>query len=553
MYEDLLSQPESLLPKNPYVKKDLFAKPAPLDFGEPIDARPPMSEVGKSMASLVDETQSLVHNAGALGAELLRSKTPLGDVFGEGLTKFRDEQLAKGQAESIEATAGRQAPKIARIEDIESAGDFGNWLAYQLPRGIANVAMLATPAGLGRGAAKFAVGRGVRTLAKDTLKAGTMVEGNLVTQEMKDMATATLKKRLAAGTIAGGVVGGSTFEAGNTYGEAAKKAGPEAAAMPSFVGGGIAGALEFLPLYHAAKSIGMGTYAKTGIRKAFLEDKQLGKAAVELARRVGKAGAVGAGVEGITEGLQELVNIASVRWAKNDPLFAGLTDDDWSQVWNSMAAGAAVGGVLGGAGGAFAGPKPEVTALGTDIAPAGERQGPSSKALVPDNAIEGELVDEPAPINVPSGGFGAESAAGALPRPQRLLEGLQENTPAPMDQAQGIPVQEEMFPFSLEEQQASRPRGPSPQQQDVRAVQEQMDLQDQLDLQPAPEQTEMDLIFGEHDRTTRGTDYASRKSAENAAKQRGIENFEVVERPATDGTKFVIRDLGPEGRPVQRE
>lgn len=549
MYNDLPApEVKDMLPKNPYVKRSIFDAPAPLELGELPDMRAPMSEVGKSMAAFVDETKSLVHNAGALGAELLRSKTPFGDVFGDGLTEFRDEQLEAGAADAAHATEGRQAPKVAKIEDIKGVGDFGNWLAYQVPKGAANVALLATPAGLGRGVAALGVNAGVKGILKSEV--GDVVEGAVVTKGAQELAKKALAKRLNAGTIAGGLVGGSTFEAGNTYGEAAREAGPEAGAMPAFVGGGVAGALEFMPLYAAAKSIGMGTYAKTGIRKAFLEDKQLGKAVVELARRATLAGGVGAGIEGVTEGLQELVGIASVRWAKKDPLFAELTDEDWSQVWNSVAAGAAVGGTLGSAGGVFAGPKPQQNATR------------SGQELVPDTAIEGELVDEPqdprGPINVPPGGFGAQPPVGLLEGPKPALEGPapipEDSAPIPSEPPTGgTPTQGELFPFTLDEQLQQQPKGPPQQRRDIRSVQGQMNLQDELDLQPVPEQTEMDLIFGEYDKTTRGTDYVSKKAAEKAAERRGIENFEVVERPAAEGSRFIIRDLGPEIQPVAQE
>jgi hypothetical protein len=133
-----------------------------------------------------------------------------------------------------------------------------------------------------------------------------------------------------------------------------------------------------------AKDIGMGQYAKKSIANIIAEDKELSKKAIELATKLNanpsvkasvgfgtnlplqigkelggralKGGLVGAGAEGITEGLQELTSIAGLRWAKQDPLFADLTDEDWNRIGNAMATGALVGGVAAGAGATLKGP-----------------------------------------------------------------------------------------------------------------------------------------------------------------------------------------------------
>lgn len=78
------------------------------------------------------------------------------------------------------------------------------------------------------------------------------------------------------------------------------------------------------------KVLGWGSMRKILLRRIIKNDAGLSKKAIalatakELGGRALKGGLVGAGAEGITEGLQELTSIAGLRWAKQDPLFADL-------------------------------------------------------------------------------------------------------------------------------------------------------------------------------------------------------------------------------------
>ncbi|RLC97869.1 MAG: hypothetical protein DRI46_12265, partial [Chloroflexi bacterium] len=339
---------------NPYDKY----KNEPYNPDRKIDFRPEMSEFGKGVRAFGDESQAIGGGLLALGAQHLKSVTP--DSFGEKyldpVSKYGLETYKENMAES---TAGRQAPKVSRYEDIGETGGVGDYVGYQLGKGLPNLAALGAGSIVGRQVAKA----GIKTGLKDVLKTevGKNLVGRKVTKEVKDKAAAEVRKRLTKGEVAGGFATGAGYEGGAAYGEAMGEEGvdPERAKWAATGIGGLSGALEFLPLYKVAKGLGAGDVAKKSIREIIKDDKALSNTAKELAGRAAKAGTLGAGVEGLTEGMQQLVNIAGIRWAKEDPMFADLDENDWSAVQNAMITGGLVGGVAGGGLGTLAGPQGE--------------------------------------------------------------------------------------------------------------------------------------------------------------------------------------------------
>jgi hypothetical protein len=362
--------------------------------------------------------------------------------------------------------------------------------------------------------------------------------------------------------------------------------------------------------------LGAGAHARRGIREAIFKDKKLGAAAVELARRATRAGVEGAAVEGITEGLQELTNIAGMRWAKDDPLFAELTDEDWSQLANAAAAGALVGGVAAGSAGPFRGvPQvPEVTERGTPPGAMPEAIPPATEPgqeLAP-VILEGEVIDParpgpgtaspyvnseqvregasaqtgtPAQVDPLTGEFiPGERPANIVPQPSRegiTIEGVRARKnqltqqlalAGPVEAIQyreeltqleqlekELALEAEQAPsmdpndFELTPQQPIPRREAGPREQTPTAQQGElpgMETQGAFNFDSLNEQTEMDFVFGEVDQTTRGKPYASRESAEKAArvlqKNGKLQTFEVVEEKTSTGSKFVIQDKGPE-------
>jgi hypothetical protein len=336
----------------------------------PIKLNNKRPEWKKGLNAFVDEMQGTGYGLAALASQGVENVVGPNDIT-KGITDWGLEGYNRNMEES---QAGVNAPKIARVEDVHTASDAMDWASFQLGKGLPMLASLAVPAAIGGTIARFGAKEGVAALAKsavgDTVKKAVATkalqaaEGDVVTDAMKQAAAKALQDRIAAGAAAGGYLGSFGLEGGQSFGETvAQGVKPEDAVKSAIAVGGINGALEFLPFYSAAKSIGLGQYAKKGIMDIIKNDEGLSKMAValatakELGGRAVKGGVVGAGAEGITEGLQELTSIAGERWAKNDPLFADLSEDDWSRVKNSMAAGALTGGVAMGAGATLKGPK----------------------------------------------------------------------------------------------------------------------------------------------------------------------------------------------------
>ena len=342
----------------------------------PIKLNNKRPEWKKGLNAFVDEMQGTGYGLAALASQGVENVVGPNDIT-KGITDWGLEGYRRNMEES---QSGANAPKIARVEDAHTASDAMDWASFQLGKGLPMLASLAVPAAIGGTIARLGAKEGVAALAKsavgDTVKkavatkAVQAAEGDIVTGAMKQAAAKALQDRIAAGAVTGGYLGSFGLEGGQAFGEqVAQGAAPEDAVKSAIAVGGINGALEFLPFYSAAKSIGLGQYAKKGIMDIIKSDAGLSKKAIQLAGELGgravKGGIVGAGAEGITEGLQELTSIAGERWAKNDSLFADLSEDDWSRVKNSMAAGALVGGTAMGAGATLGGPQKAGTSADT--------------------------------------------------------------------------------------------------------------------------------------------------------------------------------------------
>ena len=367
----------------------------------PIKLNNKRPEWKKGLNAFVDEMQGTGYGLAALASQGVENVVGPNDIT-KGITDWGLEGYNRNMEES---QAGVNAPKIARVEDVHTASDAMDWASFQLGKGLPMLASLAVPAAIGGTIARFGAKEGVAALAKsavgDTVKKAVATkalqaaEGDVVTGAMKQAAAKALQDRIAAGAVTGGYLGSFGLEGGQSFGETvAQGVKPEDAVKSAIAVGGINGALEFLPFYSAAKSIGLGQYAKKGIMDIIKNDEGLSKMAValatakELGGRAVKGGIVGAGAEGITEGLQELTSIAGERWAKNDPLFADLSEDDWSRVKNSMAAGALVGGTAMGAGAMLKGPQKVGTSTDENQPTASSAGGASARPKTREQEIE---------------------------------------------------------------------------------------------------------------------------------------------------------------------
>lgn len=338
----------------------------------PPDPRGELSTVGKSLRAFVDETQAaaggVVEFAGAaLGAVSPAPVKPYTDA----LTNWGKEVYERNTAEAV---AGSQAPTSAAMQNmdkIKSVSDLGDWAAYQLPKGLANLATMYLPG--------WALAKKATQTAKATIKATAAAEAAKVAAKSKFGEAATkaavdTAEKAALGTKAaqmqigaaqakafgkGGAIGTLGFEGGLAMGEmtTGKDAvAPEDAVLPALGVGALNGAIEMAEFGMVAKYLGFGTdVIKKGVIQKIKEAPDLSKKVVELVKGVGKGAALGVPVEGGQEALQELVTIAGDRWAKDEDIFGKLSEEDWSRIRNSAAAGALVGGTAGAVLGPFQG------------------------------------------------------------------------------------------------------------------------------------------------------------------------------------------------------
>lgn len=265
----------------------------------------------------------------------------LGRTLGiEALQEFGEEGIREAYIQSILNPA-----EIASIDEIDDLADFGTFVIEQVGQQIPNLAFMAASYGVG--------GLAARGAAAGLAKYGT-----------KRMAEAAVGKA-ALTKLGTGVLGTTALTSGEVAKEL-REAGYEPDALKVFGLGALSGALEFGSVASIYKGI-FGKNVNTAMAHAFTEQtlRSVGLSAKTVLREVGKSSLKGIYKEGITEGMQETVNysavpgraeklLANVARQFNDPGYNFMEDPENAEyidrIANAAAAGAAVGGVLGGAG-----------------------------------------------------------------------------------------------------------------------------------------------------------------------------------------------------------
>ncbi len=197
------------------------------------------------------------------------------------------------------------------IFQIESASDLSKWGAYTLGNLIPTMATLAIPGGLGAKAGQLALGSRLGTGAA-----------------------------AQAGGAAGAWVGSTAMEGGHIYGDLAEEGHDRPLTALGF--GTMAGALDAVPMFRLIGKFNRRIAEKavhdtlaSGIQKGLIK-----KAVSDVGDQIVW--------EGTTEGLQEFLSQSAMTWVdSNKELF---TPEHWEEIANAMAAGALMGGVMGGAG-----------------------------------------------------------------------------------------------------------------------------------------------------------------------------------------------------------
>ena len=352
----------------------------------------------KGLGAFVDETQALGGGLVGLGAQAIAPILPgAAKPYAE---KVRNWGLESYKRNMEESTAGWQKPAVASLEDIKGVSDFGKWAEYQGAKGLATLGSMALSGGVGGAIAKTMTKQAVKDIAKAQI--GKRLAGEIIGKGAKKAAQKEVARNITRGAIAGGAIGSFGLEGGESFGQQVTQEGisPEKALLPSIGVGAINAALELAAPIQIARKLGLGNWVNKGLVKAVKNDPEgLGKRIKNLAGKVIKNGVEIAATEGFTEGLQEVVQIAGERIAKDEELLAELSPEDRSQIINASAAGALVGGLAGGAAGPF------VKTNIQEVKKENEAEIPATEETTPKETRSpgaGETVQPEIPIETPT-------------------------------------------------------------------------------------------------------------------------------------------------------
>lgn len=247
-------------------------------------------------------------------ATLAEGAALLGHILGA--DEFRDDMF--GYAKEKRDVAAQTPHTVENFSDIRSFGDLGTYLFENAVDQIPNALAMATGAGVG------ALGA----------KAATSLASRALSQALTKEAASTAMRRAALG---GSFTASGALEGGSAYGTDVQKHGVEGASpLMDLATGAVAGSLDMLgPVSGTfAKVLGKPVTA-TATRRA-LRNLSSEKATKTILKGLGK----GAKGEGITEALQELVQVANEKAQDGDYRF---TAEDMGRL---LEAGF-LGGVLG--------------------------------------------------------------------------------------------------------------------------------------------------------------------------------------------------------------
>src|SRR3990172_5380111 len=232
------------------------------------------------------------------------------------------------------------APEVGSIEEIDSPGKFISWAAANLGQQVPIIASTFVTGGAGAIIARLAAGRIVSGPVAEFLASKAATWG---------LQTGT-QAATRIGAVGGAYAGASGLETGATFGEQAEalaNTGEPLRPGVAITAGLAKGALEIITPTTIANVFGLKLPWATGLAGKISE--ALAEKGI-LARMAVGGGSVMA-TEGITEGLQEVIDVAARKFV--DENYEALGPEARSRILNSAAAGGIVGAVFGGVGGVF--------------------------------------------------------------------------------------------------------------------------------------------------------------------------------------------------------
>lgn len=302
---------------------------------DPRDESGAFNEFTKGVSSGVDQLQGLI---GGGGQALVGSLFGNDEMFYDGMAYY-NEQMAE---------AAENQADVGRIEDIDGFGDLVNYSAFIVGNVIPSLVGGGGVGALGGVVAKQALKKGINAKAQQYAK--DVVKDNALKVARKQAGDAYAKTALGSvankGRIAGAVGFGTAAGAGESFTRILEETGEEAAGL-ALVTGVASGALDAMaPLRLLNRILPSNLYSKA--TKEISEKIAANPSRITRAlREAGKQ----AGIEGVTEMTQEIIQNVSVEYIRemNDPeLEASFMDRLFDESRRSAYMNAAVAGAIGG-------------------------------------------------------------------------------------------------------------------------------------------------------------------------------------------------------------
>jgi len=241
----------------------------------------------------------------------------LGGAFGN--EEWQASALEDYQAAT--ARAGEHQGRVTHIEQIKGFGDLLDFAQFHMGSGMVSTLPTLIGGGVGSIAAKKALTGYIEGKVADEIKKGVA----------EDVALKTVGASIAKkGAAAGGFAAADTQLSGLTFGNIYEETG-EIERGKSLISGTGQAALEIIPGMAVLRKMGLGKVAQEGIQEA----------ADGILKATGKI----AGQEALTEGGQNIIETATLKWVDENRDLLG--EEGYLGVLNAMAAGAAGGAGMG--------------------------------------------------------------------------------------------------------------------------------------------------------------------------------------------------------------
>ena len=355
----------------------------------------PLSEIGKGFSAGIDQLQGLIGGGG---------KALAGSLFGN------DEWFVDGMQYYNEqmTDAMRNEAAVGSLEEIDGFVDGINYTAYI----IGNLGSSLLGGGLS-GAAGGAIAKGgLKKIAAKAMDKAIKPSAQKLAkrQGAKNFAKTkagqeALGKKAVRGQIGGALAFGTAAGAGESFTKVLEEGGEEAP-IAALITGVASGALDqYTPMRALKRILPQKTFKDASEAIAGNIAKQ-----PSMAKRIIKQGAKSAGAEGVVEGLQEVIQNATLEYIRSDNpqvesswLERMTSEDKLSQYLNSAVAGIIGGAAIGGVSGIAKDPRSEISSPTNLLEYDGDANKIPDQRLAEEEPVQNEpqKTEQPEVIDLP--------------------------------------------------------------------------------------------------------------------------------------------------------